>query len=389
MTSKRTWLALFVGLALAIGCGSASAQERTFTTSARHAILIDAGSGAVLYAKKPDEPFPPASMSKLMTLALIFKALKAGQLHLEDEFIMSEHAWRTGGAPSGTSAMFVPVNTRVTLNDLVQGLIVQSGNDAAIAVAEGMAGSEDGFAKAMNVEAKRIGLTNSKFANPTGLYHPDQLMTARDLAKLASFLMTEYPKYYPLFSEKTFKYRRFTFRNRNQLLFKDLGVDGLKTGYIKESGYGITASAVQDGRRLIAVVAGLTSKNERWKEAERLIQWGFRGFRKFKLFNDGEVVGQARVWGGSQWFVPLAGHGDVRVLLPRFPADQKLHAQVVYKGPLKPPIKQGDKVADLRVTNPTGVTNIVPLYATEDVKVASTWWRGFDSAVHLAFGWLP
>lgn len=365
------------------------ADDKRFTTSAKHAILMDAESGAVLFERAADDAFPPASMSKLMTLAVIFKALKAGQLRLQDQFIMSEHAWRTGGAPSRTSAMFVPLNSRVSLDELIQGIIVQSGNDAAIAVAEGIAGSEDGFAKLMNAEAKRIGLKASKFANPTGLYHPDHVMSARDLALLAAHLIKEYPDYYKLFAQKEFKYRKHRFINRNQLLFRKIGVDGLKTGYIEQSGNGITYSAVQDGRRLIGVVAGLESKNERWREAQRMIQWGFVGFKSFKLFDSGEIVGQARVWGGSKWFVPLAGRGAVRVLLPRFPANQKLRAQVVYDGPLKPPIKQGDQVARLRVTNSTGVSNEVPLYATENVEVAGTWWRGLDSAFHLAFGWVP
>lgn len=364
-------------------------HANTFKTAARQAILVEAETGAVLFEKNADKPFPPASMSKLMTLAIIFKAVKAGQLRLSDEFVMSVHAWRTGGAPSRTSAMLVPVNSRVTLDELIQGIIVQSGNDAAIAIAEGMAGSEQAFAKVMNQEAKRIGLENSNFANPTGLYHPDHLMTARDLTLLARHLIREYPEFYKLFAQKEFKYRRHRFHNRNRLLFMKLGVDGLKTGYIKQSGYGVVTSAEQDGRRLIAVVSGLPSKKERWREASRILQWGFRGFRSFKLFDSGEIVGQARVWGGSQWYVPVAGRGDVKVLLPRYPVNQKLTAHVVYAGPLKPPIKQGDPVARLRVVSSTGVRNEVPLYATEDVGPAATWRRGIDSLFHLAFGWIP
>jgi len=283
----------------------------------------------------------------------------------------------------------VPVNTRISLNELIQGIIVQSGNDAAISVAEGLAGSEAAFAKVMNAEAKRIGLTNSSFANPTGLDHPDQLMSARDLAILARHLIMQYPEFYKLFAQKEFKYRRHLFRNRNRLLFRDIGVDGLKTGYTSTAGNSMVASAVQDGRRIIAVLTGLETKNDRWNETQKMIEWGFKGFGTFKLFPAGEVVSQARVWGGSQMFVPLSGRGDVQVLLSRFPVNQKLRAEVIYKGPLKPPIKQGDEVAKLRVTSSTGVRNDVPLYATKDVTPAGTWWRGLDSLIYLGLGWVP
>ena len=196
-----------------------------------------------------------------MTLAVIYKALKQNQLKMTDEFVMSEHAWRTGGAPSRTSAMFVPINTRASLEQLLQGIVVQSGNDAAIALAEGLAGSEEAFAKVMTAEARRIGLEKSTFANPTGLNHPDQLMSARELAKLSEFIIAEYPEYYKMFAQKRFNYRRHKFINRNRLLFSDIGVDGLKTGYTKAAGYSVVISAVQNGRRLIAVLSGLkTSK---------------------------------------------------------------------------------------------------------------------------------
>jgi serine-type D-Ala-D-Ala carboxypeptidase (penicillin-binding protein 5/6) len=382
----RCGLTAFLAVWLVSG-GVAWAAE--FTTAARQAVLIEASSGAVLYEKNADQRFPPASMSKLMTLAVVFKAVKSGQLRLTDEFIMSENAWRTGGAPSRTSAMMVPVNTRATLEELIQGIVVQSGNDAAIAIAEGMAGSEQAFAKVLTQEAKRIGLKSSTFTNSTGLHHPDHLMTAHDLARLGQYLISQYPEFYKLFAQREFKYRRHNFVNRNRLLFMKMGVDGLKTGYIKEAGYGVIVSAVQDDRRLIAVVSGLPSAKERWREASRILQWGFRGFRPFKLFDNGEIVGQARVWGGSKWFVPVAGRGDVEVWLPRFPVNQKLAAHVVYDGPLKPPIKQGDAVARLRVESSTGARNEVELYATEDIELASTWRRGLDSLFHLAFGWLP
>ncbi len=365
------------------------AQNAEFTPKAKQAILMDAASGAVLYQFHADELVPPASMSKLMTLAVLFKSIKGGQLGLSDEFLVSEQAWRRGGAPSGTSAMMVPVNTKARLDELIQGIIIQSGNDACIAVAEGMAGTEDAFARIMEAEARKLGLKKSTFRNATGLYHPEHLMTARELAILARHLITEYPDQYRIFSQKEFPYRKHKFVNRNPLLFLSLNVDGLKTGYIKESGYGLVASALQDGRRLIVVVGGLATAADRKDEAQKLLEWGFKSFTEFKLFDAAETVGQARVWGGERMYVSLVGQGDVAVILPRFPANQKLRAEIIYSGPLKAPLKKGDQVAKLRVTSSSSAVNEVPLFASEDVAVAGMMRRGIDSLVHMAFKWVP
>ncbi|MBA4171711.1 MAG: D-alanyl-D-alanine carboxypeptidase [Hyphomicrobium sp.] len=365
------------------------AQNAEFTPKAKQAILMDAASGAVLYQFHADELVPPASMSKLMTLAVLFKSIKGGQLGLSDEFLVSEQAWRRGGAPSGTSAMMVPVNTKARLDELIQGIIIQSGNDACIAVAEGMAGTEDAFARIMEAEARKLGLKKSTFRNATGLYHPEHLMTARELAILARHLITEYPDQYRIFSQKEFPYRKHKFVNRNPLLFLSLNVDGLKTGFIKESGYGLVASALQDGRRLIVVVGGLATAADRKDEAQKLLEWGFKSFTEFKLFDAAETVGQARVWGGERMYVSLVGQGDVAVILPRFPANQKLRAEIIYSGPLKAPLKKGDQVAKLRVTSSSSAVNEVPLFASEDVAVAGMMRRGIDSLVHMAFKWVP
>ena len=368
---------------------TAWAQGAEFTSKAKHAILMDAASGAILYQQRADELAPPASMSKLMVLAVLFKALKAGQLKLDDEFLMSVYAWRKGGAPSGTSAMMVPVNTKAKLSELIQGIIIQSGNDASIAIAEGMAGSEEAFSVIMEQEARKLGLAKSTFRNATGLFHPEHLMTARELAILARHLIMEYPEEYKIFAQKEFNYRKHRFINRNPLLFQGLEADGLKTGYIKEAGYGMVGSAVQDGRRLIVVVSGLATAEERRDEAKRMLEWGFKSFTEYKLFDAGETVGQARVWGGQQMYVSLTGQGDLAVILPRFPANQRLHAEIVYKGPLKPPLKKGDQVAKLRVTSSSNAVNEVPLYASEDVPEGGIWRRGLDSLMHLALGWVP
>lgn len=381
---------VIVGVAVAVvPVGVAAAGSKGYTTSAKSAILMDADTGAILYQHNADELYPPASMSKLMTLAVLFKAIKDGRVKLDDEFMMSEHAWRTGGAPSGTSAMFVPLNTKVTVHELIQGMIVQSGNDAAISVAENMAGTEAAFAKFMTAEARRLGLAKSTFKNPTGLYDPEQLMSARELAQLSLYLIKEYPELYKIFGQERFKFRKHNFINRNPLLFAKMGVDGLKTGYVKEAGYCMTASAVRDGKRLIAVVMGLPSKNARKAEMVRLLNWGFRSFGAYKLFDAGETVAYARVWGGEALYVPLVGKGALSVILPRVPENPRLQAQVIYDGPLKPPVKKGDKVAVLRVTSETNAENEVPLYAAEDVEPGGLVRRGLDSLAHMAVSWVP
>lgn len=360
-----------------------------FVVKAKQAILIDSDSGAVLFQHNADQLAPPASMSKLMTLAVVFRGLKQGTIRPEDEFLMSEYAWRTGGGPSGTSAMFVPINTRIRVEELIKGVIIQSGNDAAIALAEGVAGSEASFAQQMTEEARRLDMKKSTFKNATGLYHPEHLMTVRELAMVGRHLIREYPEYYSIFQIKEFPYRKHKFINRNPLLFLNIGADGMKTGFIKEAGYGIVASAKQGERRLVAVINGAATAEDRRDEARRLLEWGFRSFGEFKLFEAGEIVGRARVWGGDRMSVPLIGNGPVIAVLPRFPANQKLRAEIVYNGPLKSPIAKGDQVARLRVTSSTEATAEIPLYAAEDVVPGSTWKRGFDTLLHMATRWLP
>lgn len=362
----------------------ATAAESTFSTKAPHAILMDAGTGATLFQQNADELVQPASMSKLMTLAVLFRAIKEGRIHKTDEFTMSVNAWRKGGAPSGTSAMMVPVNTKATVDELIQGIVVQSGNDAAMCVAEGMAGTEDAFARMMNDEARRIGLAKSNFVNATGLPNPNQLMTVRDLALLARYLINEYPDFYPVFGQKEFLYRKHRFINRNPLLFLNIGADGMKTGHIAAAGYGLVGSAVRDGKRLIVVLSGLQKPEQRKDESAKLFEWGFNSFNAVKLFDDGEKVGYARVWGGKTWYVPLAAKGDVMFTMPKYPAGQKISAEIVYKAPLKPPIKKGDQVAILRISSSSSASAEMPLYATEDVAKGGIVRQGVDSLVLMA-----
>ena len=379
------------GAVLASGAAAAYAapQSNVFETKAKHAILMDVGANLVLFEKDADTLSPPASMSKLMTMAVVFRELKAGRLKLDDEFKVSEHAWRTGGAPSGTSAMFAPLNTMVKVEDLIQGTIVQSANDGAIILAEGIAGTEDAFAQRMTEYARTIGLEKATFKNATGLPAEGHLMSARELAILAQYLIENYPEYYHFFGQKEFKYReKFTFRNRNPLVFADIGVDGLKTGFIKESGYGVVGSGTRGNQRLLVVVEGLASDKEREAEARRLLDWGFKSFKPFRLFNEGEKVSDALVWGGTEHYVPLVGNGNINIILPAN-ATGKVSASIVYNGPIKAPIRKGDQVATLRVTAAESqATNDIPLYAGDDIGRSNFAMRGLDSLFVLAFGWL-
>jgi D-alanyl-D-alanine carboxypeptidase (penicillin-binding protein 5/6) len=364
------------------------APAGVFDTKAKHAILMNVDADLIFYEKDADTLMSPASMSKLMTLAVVFRELKAGHIKLDDQFKVSEHAWREGGAPSGSSAMFAPLNSTVSVEDLIRGVTVQSGNDACIILAEGISGSEDAFVKEMNKYAKEIGLTKSHFENSTGLPADGHVMTARELALLANYLIKDYPEYYHYFGEKEFVYGKWRFTNRNPLVFEDLGVDGLKTGFIEDAGYGLVASAVRDNQRVILVVSGLNTKKEREEEPRKLLEWGFKSFKPYRLFDQGEKVSDALVWGGTRHYVPLVGNENIDIILP-FNTSGQVTAQIVYDGPIKAPIRKGDQVATLRVTAAdTKATNDIPLYAGEDVGQSNFAMRGLDSLFVLAFGWL-
>lgn len=389
---RRPTDVLLAVLAFAIAFASLAAPrayaQGELSTKAKNAIVIDYDSGAVVFQHAADDLVYPASMTKLMTLAVLFKALKDGKVKPEDELLMSENAWRTGGAPSGTAAMFVPINTKARIDELIQGIIVQSGNDACIAIAEGLAGSEAKFAEQMIAEARRIGLRRSTFVNSTGFHNEGQKVTAREMATLATYLIREYPEQYAVFSQREFAYRKHKFYNRNPLLSLDMGVDGLMTGGGNEAGFGLVASASRDGRRLVAVLMGLENEKDRRDEAKKMIDWGFNSSSRFKLFDAGEEVGRARVWGGERFTVPLMGKGDVMVVLPRFPPNPKLRAEIVYNGPLKAPLKKGEQVAMLRVTTPNRAVSEAPLYVAEDVEPGGILRRGVDTVAVMATRWV-
>ncbi|WP_423793820.1 D-alanyl-D-alanine carboxypeptidase family protein [Methylobacterium indicum] len=380
-------LAALLGTSLAVTDARAQAtQTPAFQTLAPHAILIDADTGAILFEKGADEPFSPASMAKLMTVEVLFDEMRKGKLGPDTEFTISENAWRRGGAGGGGSSMFAQLNSKVKLPDLLRGIIVQSGNDAAIAAAEGVAGTEDNFSQIMNRHAKEIGLERSTFRNATGYSAPDQKVTARDLSKLAIHLIETYPENYKLFSEREFTWNKIRQQNRNPLLTLDIGADGLKTGYLEESGYGLTGSAVQNGQRLVLVVSGLKTARDRAAEARKLIEWGFRAFEARQIFNAGETVAEAETFGAEKGRVPLVTKKPVRLMLPRGNSD-RLVARAVYQGPLTAPVEEGREVGRLKVTRGEQVVLDMPLYTAEAVPAGTMTQRALDAALEVGTGW--
>jgi len=364
----------------------AQSEDEGFKTKAKFAIVIDADKPITFLDKKADIAMAPASMSKLMTVAVVFRELKAGRLKLEDKVKISVHAWRTGGAPSRTSAMFAPVKSEITVQQALRGIIVQSGNDASIAIAEHISGNQGAFAKEMTVYAKKIGMKNSSFANPTGLPDPKHLMSARDLALLAKHLLKEYPDYYFYFSEKDFKYRRYRFINRNPLIGKEGGFDGFKTGYTEQSKYGIVVSAKRGDRRLIAVLNGLETKTLRRAESIRVMNWAFTAFSDREIKADTAKF-SARIWGGEKSTVGLSTAGSLKIFMPKGDVVTEIISEVIYKGPLKAPVVSGQKVAKLRVKVADSVQEY-DLFANETVERANFVYRAFDSLFYLTFGWI-
>jgi len=375
-----------VALPLAAIAATAPGQKKEeFATAAPYAILIDADSGSVLFEKAADQATPPSSMAKLMTSEVVFHELTESKLKLDDEFQISEDAWRRGGAPSHTSSMFAPIYSRVRVQDLLTAAIVQSANDACIALAQGIAGNETAFAMKMNARAKEIGLTSSNFTNATGL--PDQGLksTVRDLAKLAQYLIKTYPDFYKYYGEKEFTWNKIRQQNRNPLLAMNIGADGLKTGYTEDGGYGLVGSAERDGLRLIVVINGLKSEKERGEEGRRLLEWGFHGFETKMLFAEGQIVGEARLFGGEQMHVPLVGQDVIALMVPRGNND-RISAKVVYNGPVLAPVARGQPIGKLRVSRGDRVALEAPLIAAESVGRGGMARRALDAVGELVIG---
>ena len=329
-------------------------------TAARWALIADFTSGATLLDKDADVPMPPSSMTKLMTAYLVYGALKDGKLRLTDELPVTERAWRMEG-----SKMFVQIGTSVKVEDLIRGMIVQSGNDACIVLAEGIAGSEEGFVELMNAKAKQLGLTQSNFRNSTGWPAPDHRMSCRDIATLARRIIQDFPDYYHYDSEKTFKYNNIEQENRNPLVQKG-SADGLKTGHTEEGGFGLVASSQRANRRVIVVLNGMTSMHQRAEEGERMMEWAFREFEDVTLFTAGDVVEHAPVWLGDSASVPLVGGRDLVVTMPRN-WRKNANVAVQYDSPIRAPIAKGDQVGKLVTSGPGVPAMDVPLLAGADV----------------------
>lgn len=367
--------------------GAGAAQAQLFDTRAPQAYMIDAETGTVLLSKDAQMKAPPASLAKLMTVEVVFHALDSGRLSLDDTFAVSEHAWRTGGAMSGGSTMFAELGSTIRVEDLLQGIIVQSANDGCIVIAEGMAGSEDNFAQLMTERARKIGLTDSVFKNATGLPAEGEHVTAHDLTMLALHIWREYPQYYHYFSEPQFKWNGIQQRNRNPLIGMDIGADGLKTGHTEDAGYGIVGSIERDGRRLFATLLGMGSEGERAEEARKVLDWGIHAFEKTPIFADGEVVGEASVYGGTKSSVALKAKGSVSIFVPVASRD-RLVARIIYQGPVEAPVEEGARIGALKVWIGDTLSQETPLYAAESVDVGELHQRALDAVGELMIGWL-
>ncbi|MGN6583901.1 MAG: D-alanyl-D-alanine carboxypeptidase family protein [Rhizobiaceae bacterium] len=382
-----TRILAFVALALLAAVPFTQAHAELFETKAKEAFLIDADTGTILFSKDADKLIPPASLAKLMTLEMVFHAIKAGRLTLADKFYISVNAWKKGGAGSGGSTMFAAVKSSVPLEDLIKGMAVVSANDACIAVAEGMAGTEDNFAQQMTERARKIGLEKSVFKNATGLPQDGEVATVRELAMLGLHIWQDYPEFYHYFSLPDFKWNKIDQRNRNPLLTMDIGADGMKTGFTDDSGYAIVGSTARDGRRLFLAMSGLSSAAERAEEARKMLEWGMSAFHKSKLFGSDDVVGEADVFGGTKSEVPLKSKGPISIFVPLTNRDQ-LIAKVVYEGPLVAPVEEGTRVGTLRVFIGDTLSQETPLYAAESVGVGTLYQRAASALEELAVGWL-
>lgn len=373
--ARRAAGALLLCLAAALPAGAT-----TIDTIAREAILIDMSTGTVLMEKNPGQRMPTASMSKVMTMYMVFDRLKSGRLSLDDTLPVSERAWRIQG-----SKMFVELGNQIKVEDLIKGVIVQSGNDACVVFAEGLSGTEEAFAEAMTEKAKALGMNASNFMNSSGWPHPDHYSTVRDLATLAVRLITDFPEFYHYYSQTEFTYHGIKQGNRNPLLYRNMGVDGIKTGHTEEAGYGLIASGERDGRRLVLVVSGLPNMQARADESARLLEWGWREFDSYALFATGETVDTLPVWMGQAPSVPLLVEQPVKLTL-NSTQRRGLKVTLVGDAPVQAPVAKGTRLATLRLEAPDMPTREIPLLAGADVERMGLLARMGTRARHLVFG---
>lgn len=354
-----------VALILLAGLAALPAAAATVDTIAKQAILIDTTTDTVLMEKDADVRMPTSSMSKMMTAYLVYDALRDGRITLDTKFPVSKKAWQTGG-----SKMFVQIGDNVRVEDLLRGLLIQSGNDAAVVLAEGLAGSESAFADRMNAMAKTLGMNGSHFVTANGLPDPEHYSTARDLATLADRMITDFPQYYRYESEKEFTWNKIKQGNRNPLLYRDMNVDGIKTGHTDAGGYGLTASGLRDNRRLILVVNGLPSMQSRADEGARLLEWGWNQFRLYPMYKAGATVDEATVWLGADSTVPVTVAQDLAMTMQ--PADfDKVTVTARFQQPIEAPVAKGQVLGELDIAPPDGPVRKVPLVAAQDTPKAS------------------
>jgi D-alanyl-D-alanine carboxypeptidase (penicillin-binding protein 5/6) len=375
----KLWLTVVLAAIAAMLVAAPAA--RAFETAAKAAIIIDFRTGTVLFEKNADERVPPASMSKLMTAYMVFDRLKSGRLRLDEEVVVSERAWKMGG-----SQMFIKVGDHVKVEDLIRGVIIQSGNDACVTLAEAIAGSEEEFVRQMNEKAQELSLTGSSFANATGLDAPNHLMTVRDLATLARRIIADFPDYFAYYSEREFEYAGIKQPNRNPLLQAGVpGVDGMKTGFTDGAGYGLVATAQRDERRIISVMAGLQSAGQRRTEGERLLEYGFREFQEYRLFAPGAEVAGADVWLGVVPTVPLTVTDTVALTLAH-DARKDLVVKLTFDSPISAPVAKGQVIGRIEVTAPGTAPLTKPLVAAVDVPRAGMLGRATGAISYLIWG---
>ena len=356
-------------------------QQNGFAAQAKQAILIEPSTGRVLYEKNADEEMVPSSMTKILAVIPVFERLKEGRLQLSDKLPVSENAWRQEG-----SRMFLEPNTMVSIEDLLRGIIVQSGNDATTVLAEGIGGNEANFAEEMNAWAQKVGATHSHFKNASGLPEEGQYSTARDMAIISQYLVENYPQFYPLFAERDFRYNNIKQGNRNPLLYKtSLKADGIKTGNSNSGGFGMVGSATQNGMRLIVVVNGTSSMNERSKASEQLLLWGFREFKKQRLFEAGQVVGDAKVWLGRESTVPLVVPENIDMVLS-MTERKNMQARIAYHNPVEAPLKEGDKIGTLTLLLPDKFEKTYPLVAGKSVGEVGVFGRVASALNYVIWG---
>ena len=389
--TRQVILQSFIAAALLLGLAPTLAapappvkKDDPFALTATNAILIDAESGAVLYEKAGDQLIAPASLAKLMTTEVVFDQLTLGNVTLDQEFTISENAWRRGGAPARGPTMFAAIHSKVKVRDLLKGAIIQSANDACIALAEAIAGNQTEFARLMNDRARELGLTKSNFTNSYGAPDPNMRVTARELAKLTAHIIRTYPEFYPWYNEREFTWNKIRQSNRNPLLPLSIGADGLEIGHAPESGYNMIGSALQNGLRLIVVIAGARTEKDRADEGKKLLEWGSKGFEARFIFAEGQTVAEAKLFGGAKGSVSLVSKDAIRLLVPRG-GNERLSAKVVYDGPVRAPVALGQSIGTLKIWRGDILTIEVPLQAGENVGVGTTMQRAVDAAAELMY----